>query len=114
MLPRTFLPHVRVSPCLPFLPQWLISRPELARVDPRYAYPQPMGYQTYRPQYYGMQSNMPPPPPMYDPSGRPPTYDMPQGGTKMAPTQQFAPQPAPGGRDEEYGAPAGPPPARQP
>lgn len=98
--------------------QWLISRSELARVDPRYAFPQ-SSYTTYRPEYanqqqYHMQGNMPPPPPMYDPSGRPPMYDGPAGGTKTAPSQ-WAQEPThrPGGaagQDEEYGAPSGPPP----
>lgn len=93
--------------------QWLISRAELARVDPRYAFQQPAGYQTYRPNYYGMQTGMPPPPPMYDPSGRPPMYEGPQGATKTAPNQwpQYPPPP-PAGRDAEYGAPSGPPPAQ--
>ncbi|PSR87417.1 hypothetical protein BD289DRAFT_482150 [Coniella lustricola] len=70
------------------------------------------GYPTYRaelqPQYYNMQPNMVPPPPMYDPAGRPPIYEGPAGGSKAAPSQQPMYRPA----DEEYGAPAGPPPAR--
>lgn len=83
-------------------PQWLVSRAELARVDPRYAYPQAT-YTNYRPGYYQQyppgynMQNMPPPPPMYDPSApRPPMYDGPQGGTKLAPTQDYeAPPPGP-------------------
>lgn len=106
--------------------KWLISRAELARVDPRYAFPQ-SNYRTYRPEYanqqYNMQGNMPPPPPMYDPSGRPPMYDGPAGGTKTAPSQwtqdpthrpsgaAAAGAAGAGGQDEEYGAPSGPPPA---
>lgn len=91
--------------------QWLINRAELARVDPRYAYPQPSSYTTYRPEYYNMQPNMAPPPPMYDPRGRPPMYDGPQGGTKTAPSQWTqGPTHRP---DEEYGAPSGPPPAQR-
>ncbi|KAF3762199.1 hypothetical protein M406DRAFT_341467 [Cryphonectria parasitica EP155] len=93
--------------------RWLISRAELARVDPRYAYPQ-SSYTTYRPdyqgQYYNMQPNMPPPPPMYDPAGRPPIYDGPVGGTKTAPSQ-WTQGPTPRPADEEYGSPEGPPPA---
>lgn len=87
--------------------QWLVSRAELARVDPRYAYPQST-YTNYRPGYYQQyppgynMQNMPPPPPMYDPSApRPPMYDGPQGGSKLAPTQDYA---AP---------PPGPPPAQR-
>lgn len=83
-------------------PQWLVSRAELARVDPRYAYPQAT-YTNYRPGYYQQyppgynMQNMPPPPPMYDPSApRPPMYDGPQGGSKLAPTQDYeAPPPGP-------------------
>lgn len=83
-------------------PQWLVSRAELARVDPRYAYPQST-YTNYRPGYYQQyppgynMQNMPPPPPMYDPSApRPPMYDGPQGGSKLAPTQDYeAPPPGP-------------------
>ncbi|KAK7744086.1 hypothetical protein SLS53_003604 [Cytospora paraplurivora] len=95
--------------------RWLVPRHELARVDPRYALPpqHPMyaaaaanntnyhyrpGYQNQYDPSYNMQSNMPPPPPMYDPNApRPPMYEAPQGGTKMAPNQ-------------EYEAPPGPPP----
>lgn len=99
--------------------QWLVPRHELARVDPRYALPpqpHPMyaagaannnnnsnyhyrpGYQNQYDPSYNMQSSMPPPPPMYDPNApRPPMYEAPQGGTKMAPSQ-------------EYEAPPGPPP----
>lgn len=72
-------------------------------------------YQTYRPDYYGAQPGMPPPPPMYDAAGRPPMYDGPQGATKAAPSQWPQPPPAaaqgPAGRDEEYGVPSGPPPS---
>lgn len=82
--------------------RWLVSRAELARVDPRYAYPQAT-YTNYRPGYYQQyppgynMQNMPPPPPMYDPSApRPPMYDGPQGGSKLAPTQDYeAPPPGP-------------------
>lgn len=96
--------------------QWLISRAELARVDPRYAYPQPAQYTTYRPEYYNMQPNMPPPPPMYDPAGRPPMYEPPPQGTKAAPNQgagsnNMMPTYRPPQVDEEYGAPSGPPPS---
>lgn len=66
--------------------RWLVSRSQLARVDPRYAYPQPFGYSTYRPDYHGMQAMTVPPPPVYDPS-RPPVYDGPPGGTKVDPGQ---------------------------
>ncbi|KAL8393316.1 hypothetical protein RB595_003194 [Gaeumannomyces hyphopodioides] len=75
--------------------RWLVSRSQLARVDPRYAYPQPAGYTTYRPDYYGM--NAMPPPPVYEPS-RPPMYDGPPGGTKVDPaqtSQQSQAQPPP-------------------
>lgn len=90
--------------------RWLVPRAQLARVDPRYAYPpqttNPNGPGYYRPGYqaqydpsYNMQ-NMPPPPPMYDPSApRPPMYEGPDGGSKAAPSQ-------------EYEAPPGPPPAQ--
>lgn len=90
--------------------RWLVPRAQLARVDPRYAYPpqttNPNGTNYYRPGYqaqydpsYNMQ-NMPPPPPMYDPSApRPPMYEGPEGGSKTAPSQ-------------EYEAPPGPPPAQ--
>ncbi|KAJ4393859.1 hypothetical protein N0V93_003075 [Gnomoniopsis smithogilvyi] len=91
--------------------RWLISRPELARVDPRYAYPQPAQYNTYRPEYYNMQPNMPPPPPMYDPAGRPPMYEPPPQGTKAAPNQGSMPTYRPPQVGEEYGAPSGPPPS---
>ncbi|ORY68621.1 uncharacterized protein BCR38DRAFT_135358 [Pseudomassariella vexata] len=85
--------------------RWLLSRHDLARSDPRYAYPQP-AYTNYAPApapgYYGMQSM---PPPVYDPT-RPPMYDgtpMPTGG-KIDPSQRLS-RP-----EEEYAAPSGPPP----
>ncbi len=87
-----------------------MGRTELARVDPRYAYAtQPGGYNTYRPDYYGMQ-NMPAPPPVYDPNApRPPVYDGPDGGSKVAPSQ-WTSQPAHQPEHEEFQAPPGPPP----
>lgn len=107
------LPPFLLAPLLTTHPQWLVSRAELARVDPRYAFPQ-SAYSTYRPEYYAqyrMQTDMPPPPPMYDPSGRPPTYSAPVGGTKTAPSQ-WTQAPTHRPADEEYGAaPPGPPPA---
>ncbi|KAH6657889.1 hypothetical protein BKA67DRAFT_202062 [Truncatella angustata] len=78
-----------------------VSRNELARVDPAYAYPQAT-YMHYQPGpgYYGMQSM--PPPPVYDPN-RPPMYPggpmpMPQGSSKIDPEQAgggYAPPPGP-------------------
>ncbi|KAM0335284.1 hypothetical protein ACHAQA_000329 [Verticillium albo-atrum] len=87
--------------------RWMVKRSVLAQVDPRYAYPQPTYYATYRPgaDGYGMQ-NMPPPPPMYDPSAaRPPMYVPPEGGSKVDPSQGY-------GR-ESFAPPAGPPPPQQ-
>lgn len=93
--------------------RWLVSRSELARVDPRYAYPQ-SSYNNYRPDYYNMQNNMPMPPPVYDPNAaRPPVYDDPQGATKTAPSQ-WGQQPTYRPADQQaddYAPPPGPPPA---
>ncbi|ETS81789.1 hypothetical protein PFICI_06791 [Pestalotiopsis fici W106-1] len=82
----------------------LVSRAELARVDPAYAYPQAVYTNYAQPPpgagYYGMQ---PMPPPVYDPN-RPPQYPggpappPPQGGSKIDPEQaggDFAPPPGP-------------------
>ncbi|KAI0126623.1 hypothetical protein BJ170DRAFT_413683 [Xylariales sp. AK1849] len=77
--------------------RWLLPRAELARVDPRYAYPQ-ANYTNYAqgPGYYGMQAM--PPPPVYDPN-RPPMYEggPPMGATKLDPAQtgNYAPPPGP-------------------
>ncbi len=89
-----------------------MSKGELARVDPRYAYAaQPAGYANYRPEYYGMQNMQMPPPPVYDPSApRPPIYEGPDGATKIAPSQ-WTDQPAHRPNDDEYQPPPGPPPA---
>lgn len=83
--------------------QCLVSRAELARVDPAYAYPQATNvyYAPAGQGYYGMQ---PMPPPVYDPN-RPPMYPggpmpPPQGASKVDPEQ--------GGAD--YAPPPGPPP----
>lgn len=84
------------------IPQCLVGRAELARVDPAYAYPQAT-YTSYPPPgagYYGMQ---PMPPPVYDPN-RPPQYPggpappPPMGGSKVDPEQgagEYAPPPGP-------------------
>lgn len=107
--------------------RWLVSRRDLARVDPRYAVPNNAWYrpgyhnnayynnpQNPNGNYYGMNSNMAPPPPMYDPAGRPPVYDGPEGGSKVAPNQ-WTDGPrhgqVPGQGAEDYTAPQGPPPA---
>lgn len=92
--------------------RWLVSRSQLARVDPRYAYPQPAGYTTYRPDYYGM--NAMPPPPVYDPS-RPLIYDGPPGSTKVDSAQasqqpQAHPPPPPPPQEAGIAGPQVPPP----
>ncbi|TPX09302.1 uncharacterized protein E0L32_009494 [Thyridium curvatum] len=104
--------------------RWLVSRAELARVDPRYAYPRPTGYYTYRPHeqdYYAM-NNMPPPP-VYDAAAaRPPVYEGPSGGSKVAPSQWAEGAPPPPGPPpaahqpqrtgvDDFAPPPGPPPA---
>ena len=73
----------------------MVSKRELARVDPRYAYPQA----TYMP--YG-------PPPAYgmDPMAPPPVYHPPGPGSKINPAQG---QPEP---KAEFDPPPGPPPGR--
>jgi len=98
--------------------QWLVSRHQLSRVDPRYAYPAPAGYTTYRPPQddYGMYAM---PPPVYDPNApRPPVYYGPPptqqqqhdvGATKVDPDQSRGGYQRPT-VTEEYEAPAGPPP----
>jgi hypothetical protein len=92
--------------------QWLVSRAEMARVDPAYAYPQSSFTPFYggqQNQYYGMQAM---PPPVYDPNApRPPIYQ-PEGATKVDPSQ-YAAEPTHRPADqqaEEYAAPSGPPP----
>lgn len=97
--------------------KWLVSRGELARTDPRYAYPTPAGYTTYRPPQneYGMYAM---PPPVYDPNaprppvyyGPPPTAAQQDVGTKVDPDQGRAGYQRPTATDE-YEPPAGPPPA---
>lgn len=88
--------------------QFLVSRAQLARVDPRYAYPQPAAYGTYY--QPGPAYNMyPMPPPVYDPNApRPPVYE----GAKIDPNQATT-RPA-DQQAGEYEPPSGPPPgARQ-
>src|SRR3569833_682046 len=88
--------------------QWLVSRAEMARVAPRYAYAtQPGGYYSYRPDAYGMQ---PMPPPVYDPRApRPPVYDAPAGGSKVAPSQ-WGNEPTNRPLGDDFEPPPGPPP----
>lgn len=93
--------------------RFLVPRGQLASVDPRYAYPAPAGFTTYRPPQneYGMY---PMPPPVYDPNApRPPMYYGPPAqdvGTKVDPDQSRGHQ-RPTATEEEYEAPAGPPPS---
>lgn len=105
--------------------RWMVPRPQLARVDPRYGYPQQPGghaqWTTYRPaDAYGMQ-NMGgmPPPPVYDPTAaRPPGYEPPEGGSKVDPAQGMASweqgqqreQGAGSAGDGNFAPPPGPPP----
>ncbi|KAH8899229.1 hypothetical protein GQ53DRAFT_303962 [Thozetella sp. PMI_491] len=94
--------------------RWLVSRSALARVDPRYAYPQAAGYQPYNPNSYGM--NWVPPPPVYDPNAtRPPMYNGPgpEGSTKVDPSQWMTePTRRPADQQaEQYAPPTGPPPS---
>ncbi|KAK3396355.1 hypothetical protein B0T20DRAFT_268918 [Sordaria brevicollis] len=121
--------------------RWLVARNDLARVDPRYPYPHPHPQTTtvFHPyatsqqqQPYGNYGMYPVPPPVYDPDApRPPMYPgppplamgmVPDGATKVDPMQQAPPvvptpptMPRTDGneRDEEYEAPAGPPPSAQ-
>lgn len=88
--------------------RFLVSRAQLARVDPRYAYPQPAAYGTYYPPNggYGMYAM---PPPVYDPNApRPPMYD----GAKIDPNQSRTEQTTRPAEQQapDYEAPAGPPP----
>ncbi|KAK3694605.1 hypothetical protein B0T22DRAFT_345769, partial [Podospora appendiculata] len=94
--------------------RWLVTRAELARVDPRYQNPQAEA-QAYHPnnQYYSMQTM--PPPPVYDPtSARPPMYEgpPPAGSTKADPSQPtWRAEPTRRPDTEDYEAPPGPPPS---
>ncbi|CAM1504086.1 Fc.00g016770.m01.CDS01 [Cosmosporella sp. VM-42] len=86
----------------------LVSRRQLAQVDPSYAYPRPQysNYPNNQPNGYPMH-NMPPP--IYDPS-RPPMYEgPPEGGSKVDPAQSRMDPSRP--IEEHYAPPPGPPPA---
>ncbi|KAK4170197.1 hypothetical protein QBC43DRAFT_1689 [Cladorrhinum sp. PSN259] len=90
--------------------RFLVPRATLARVDPRYRFPQ-ASVRPYAPngQAYDMY-NMPPPP-VYDPSApRPPMYEPPAGATKVDYGQQPRPNPENMSQHVEYAPPAGPPP----
>ena len=110
-----FFPGYTDRPFLLFS-KFLVSRAELARVDPRYAYPHPTNVSVYPPgEQYGMHYM--PPPPVYDPNApRPPMYDgrVPEG-IKVDPSQAApGPMPPPQSqgvqRMDDYEAPPGPPP----
>jgi hypothetical protein len=87
----------------------MLSRRQLATVDPSYAYPQ-AAYTNYRPggqDQYGMHAM---PPPVYDPNApRPPFYEPPAGGTKMDPAQWRA-EPTRRPQDLDYDVPPPEPP----
>jgi hypothetical protein len=96
--------------------RFLVSRRQMAQVDPNYQYPQAEARPYFHnQQYFGMQ-NMPnmPPPPVYDPNAaRPPMYpgppSPPDGGSKVDPSQQQQT-----GVTGVYPPPAGPPPGAMP
>ncbi|KAK3956004.1 hypothetical protein QBC32DRAFT_3217 [Pseudoneurospora amorphoporcata] len=112
--------------------RWLVARNDLARVDPRYPYPQATihpyasGQQPQQQQPYGNYGMHPVPPPVYDPDApRPPMYpglppamamvQPPDEATKVDPMQQAPPPPPPPtSREEQYEAPPGPPPTQAP
>ncbi|KAK3986892.1 hypothetical protein QBC44DRAFT_131685 [Cladorrhinum sp. PSN332] len=98
--------------------RFLVPRATLARVDPRYRFPQ-ANIRPYAPngqQAYDMYSV--PPPPVYDPNAaRPPMYmyEPPVGSTKVdynqqLPSAQQQPGAAPSQEHVQYAAPLGPPP----
>jgi hypothetical protein len=93
--------------------QWLVSRTELATVDPRCAYAaRPGGYATYRPENYNMTAM---PPPIYDPNAaRPPMYEGPDGASKVDPSQgrdHLGYGQGAEGQEQGISAPPGPPPS---
>ncbi|KAK5663751.1 hypothetical protein OQA88_4182 [Cercophora sp. LCS_1] len=87
--------------------RFLVSRAQLARVDPRYRFPEAEAAPYYYNQQQQYYMHAMPPPPVYDPnSARPPMYPgppPPEGSTKVDPSQQ---QPVAG----DFAAPPGPPP----
>ncbi|KAH6619712.1 hypothetical protein B0J18DRAFT_252294 [Chaetomium sp. MPI-SDFR-AT-0129] len=93
--------------------RFLVSRAQLAQVDPRYR-PQPSNMYPYTPEqhYYNMHAM---PPPMYDPTApRPPMYEPPAGATKAGPHQQAPDAPQAqhqSGQGSDYAPPPGPPPS---
>ncbi|KAK1757393.1 hypothetical protein QBC47DRAFT_399735 [Echria macrotheca] len=91
--------------------RFLVSRRQLAMVDPNYRPPQAVATPYYYgpgPDAYGMHAM---PPPVYDPNSRPPVYPgpPPMGASKVDPSQPAAP-PASGPADGDYAPPPGPPP----
>lgn len=81
--------------------QWLIPRGELAKADPRYAYPEVVAYTQYNPgaPVYGMQ---PMPPPQYYAAGPPPPQ---MNAYKTDATEGVTNRPG-----DDYAPPPGPPP----
>jgi len=97
--------------------RWLLNRTRQPGYDPSYQNPS-VFYQPYSASgQYGMHPMpQPMPPPMYDPNApMPPTYQPPEGATKVDPSQwrsQPTRRPAEGEDPApDYEAPAGPPPA---
>ena len=97
-------------------PQWLLSRRDRARYDPNYQNPA-VYYNQYPPPQQNTQHGMyPMPPPLYNNSDLPPTYQPPAGATKVDPSQWRAeptrrPAETTGEPSPAYEAPPGPPPA---
>ncbi|KAH8813137.1 chitin synthesis regulation, resistance to congo red-domain-containing protein [Xylogone sp. PMI_703] len=94
--------------------RWMLGRRERARFDPNYQNPSNYYYTPYPQQgQYGMH---PMPPPMYDPNApMPPSYQPPEGATKIDPSQNSQPTTRPAEASDSspsyYAPPPGPPPA---
>jgi len=96
----------------------LVNRQQRARFDPNYQNSSNYYYAPYQPRsasqdQYGMH---PMPPPMYDPDApMPPAYQLPDGATKVDPSQRIQPTTRPveaaDSSQSYYASPPGPPPA---
>ncbi|KAH7391366.1 hypothetical protein BKA64DRAFT_101700 [Cadophora sp. MPI-SDFR-AT-0126] len=95
--------------------RWLLSRRDRARYDPNYQNPAVYYHQYPPPQQNGQHGMYPMPPPLYNNSDLPPTYQPPAGATKVDPSQWRAeptrrPAETTGEPSPAYEAPPGPPP----
>ncbi|RFU28186.1 hypothetical protein B7463_g8154, partial [Scytalidium lignicola] len=96
--------------------RWMLSRQQRVQHDPNYQNPANYYYGPYQAEGQYQHNMHPMPPPLYDPNApMPPSYQPPEGATKVDPSQRSQPTMRPAEASDSspsyYAPPQGPPPA---